>query len=132
MRDIHWLMRPTRARDVDPSAMALVMATRIAVAYQRRGADPLPHLARRTGCAAAAAKLLHCIHVTGTAWPEPFCLSPPCCRSLSHDEATLAALVESVVANDRPGFDAASRDLIDEDGRAAIWRELACLAAADS
>jgi hypothetical protein len=121
---IDWMMRPTRTEDVEPVAMRLVMATRLAVLCQRREVDPLPLLTQRVGCQRTAIGLMHLVAVTGSAWPEAFSLSPPCCRTLSHDEALLAAMAEAVLVDDRRVFDAAARDLIGEDSRDFLWREI--------
>lgn len=124
-----WIMRPTRVEDIDPAAMRLVMATRLAVLCQRREVDPLPLLTQRVGCRMMAVAMLHLVSVTGTAWPEAFSLSPPCCRTLSHDEALLAALAEAALSNDRRGFDGCSRDLLTEDARDFLWREISAVMA---
>lgn len=121
---IDWMMRPTRTEDVEPVAMRLVIATRLAVLCQRRDVDPLPLLTQRMGCQRIAIGLMHLVAVTGSAWPEAFSLSPPCSRTLSHDEALLAAMAEAVTFDDRVAFDRCSRDMIGEDSRDFLWREI--------
>ncbi len=121
---LDWMMRATRVEDVEPVAMRLVMATRLAVLCQRRDVDPLALLTQRIGCQRAAIGLIHLVAVTGSAWPESFSLSPPCCRTLSHDETLLAAMAEAVAFDDRAAFDRCSRDMIGEDSRDFLWREI--------
>lgn len=121
---IDWMMRATRVEDVDPAAMRLVMATRLAVLCQRRDVDPLPLLTQRVGCQRAAIGLIHLVAVAGSAWPESFSLSPPCSGTLSHDETLLAAMAEAVLIDDRAAFDRCSCDMIGEDSRDFLWREI--------
>lgn len=125
--ELNRLLTPQRLGDAEPAAVRLVMAIRIAALCSARKVDVLPAIAERTGCQRLALRLLHFIAVAGNAWPEPFIVSPPCCRALSHDETLLVALTEAANDDDRPRFDRHSADLLNEEVRDLLWRELAAL-----
>ena len=118
------LSTPPRLGDLSPLAIRLVMATRIRVSAERQGRPWLAILTARLGSHEEALHAAHLVEVIGGAWPERFALSPPCCPSLSPDEALLGALTEATEEGDRPGFDRESRDLLDSEARDQLWREL--------
>jgi hypothetical protein len=123
------LIAPARLASLSPAGILLIRCARIIVIAQRRDQNPLAPLSDRLGCAGRAQRMLHLISIVGFLWPERFTLSPPCCAMLSHDEALLGALAGTAVAHDRPGFDHASHELLSEDTREQLWRELrACFA----
>lgn len=109
-------------------AREMVMVTRIDVMCRKRGIDPMTALIQRVGSAARAQRARHLIDVVGAAWPEAFALSPPCCRHLSHDESLLGTLIEATEIGDRRWFDTASRDLLNDDARDGLWREMLAFA----
>lgn len=115
--------RPLLA-ELMPTGQRLIAALRLTVLARRREVDPLAVLTERFGCATTGRRALHIIALTGDLWPERFTLSPPCCRSLSHDEALLGALAGHAAQADRPRFDREARDLLNEDARDQLWREL--------
>ncbi len=100
------------------------MMTRIDVICRKRGIDPMAVLVQRLGSEARAKRARHLVDVVGAVWPEPFALSPPCCRHLSHDESLLGTLIEAAEIGDRRWFDTAGRDLLNEDARDGLWREM--------
>lgn len=110
--------------DLSAPAQQLITGVRLTVVARRRQVDALAVLAERLGDTAAARHALHITCLTGDLWPERFTLSPPCCRSLTHDEALLAALVDCAGREDRPAFDRESAELLSEDARDQLWREL--------
>ena len=118
------LSTPPRLGDLSPLAIRLVMATRIRVSAERQGRPWLAILTARLGSHEDALYAAHLVEVIGAAWPDRFALSPPCCPSLSPDEALLGALAEASEEDDRPGFDREARDLLDGEMRDQLWREL--------
>ncbi len=107
-----------------PPGQRLIMALRLTVLARRREVDALAVLTERFGCAATGRHALHIIMLTGDLWPERFTMSPPCCGSMSHDELLLGSLADLAAAQNRPEFDRESRDLLNEDARDQLWREL--------
>ncbi len=116
------MMTPPRLDSLVAAAAQAVMAVRIDVICRRRGIDPVPALVQRLGSAAMARRATHFVDVIGAAWPEPFTLSPPCCRTLSHDELLLGTMIEAAGLDDRRWFDRVCCDLLDDDSRDAAWR----------
>ena len=103
----------------------LIMAVRWKVACLRKGADPIPRLIDRLGRGARAGRAVSIVRLIGAIWPDPFMLSPPCCRRLSFDEALLCDLAAAAAAGDRGGFDRHACDLLNDHARGRLWRELA-------
>lgn len=91
------------------------------VIARKQGRCPIAGLAQRLGTAHAAAQMHILLEEVGCAWPEPFCVSPPCCPRLSHDEATLCRMLRYAHRADRAGFDAELRDLIPADTRQRLY-----------
>lgn len=118
------LLAPPRTDSLTQCARDIVVATRIDVICRKRGIDPQSAHIQRLGCEARAKRVRHLVDVVGAVWPEAFALSPPCCGHLSHDEALLGTLIEAAEIRDRRWFDNASRDLLDEDARDGLWREI--------
>ena len=122
------LLRALTARPaltaLSPPGQRLIMALRLTVLAKRREVDALAVLTERFGCAASGRHALHIILLTGDLWPERFTMSPPCCGSLSHDELLLGTLADQAATRDRPAFDRESSDLLNEDARDQLWREL--------
>jgi hypothetical protein len=110
--------------DLTPVGKQLVDALRMTVLARRREVDAHAVLTERLGSNARARHALHIIYLTGDLWPERFTMSPPCCRSLSHDEALLGELTGYASFANRPAFDQAARDLLSEEARDQLWREL--------
>jgi len=78
-------------------------------------------LAERLGGLRTAAHFHLLLEEIGAAWPDPFCVSPPCCPMLSHDEATFARMVSAAGQGDRPAFDEELKDLIPADARERLF-----------
>lgn len=122
-----WLAHNAPLRDLLPVERRLVSGLRhCAVAY-RSGKWPVAVLKEHLGCSAAAAHLQLVLEEVGSAWPDPFCVSPLCCRRLSHDEALLAEMMRHAGVEDRPAFDRASHELIGADARERLFLSLKLL-----
>jgi hypothetical protein len=104
-----------------PRHAALTEALRIWGLMGRMGWCPARLLTDRLGTMRAAAHFQLLMEKIGAAWPEPFCISPPCSPRLSHDEATLAQMVQLAGDGDLPGFDRLLADLIPADERERLY-----------
>ena len=109
---------------LSPPGERLIAALRLSVLARRRDVDPLAVLAERFGSRPVAEQALHIISLIGHIWPERFTLSPPCCRSLSHDEALVGTLADLAADDARAAFDREAGDLLAEDARDQLWRDL--------
>ncbi len=97
-------------------------------AYAADGGEwPVEALRTELGCPSAAAHVQLLVEELAVAWPDPFCLSPPCCRRASHDEALLAAMLGRAAAGDQPGFDRLCADLLGCDARERLFVALTAL-----
>jgi hypothetical protein len=65
----------------------------------------------------------------GAAWPDPFALAPRCCPRLTHDEATLVAMVVASRRHTRPVFDALLYEMLDQDARDRLFQSARALGA---
>ena len=112
---------------LSPEGARVIMALRLKIVCDKRGMDPIPPLSTQMGGISGALRMIHVTALVATLWPDPFALSPPCCRTLSHDEAMLGALAEAAYAGDRARFDDESSDMLSEEARDQLWRDLAAL-----
>lgn len=109
---------PPRLADLVPEEAALISAARRWVMAQRFGRTcPLQAAASQLGCLEAARSLHLLLAQIGAAWPDPVAFAPPCCGTLTHDEATLVGIVVAARRHSRPVFDALLCEMIDPDAR---------------
>jgi hypothetical protein len=109
------LAEPPRLARLSPIAARFVQSLRMIALYQQAGRDPVVELTARLGSVGVAARVLALAQTICAVWPENIHVSRACCALLSHDEATIAAMVDAVIARDRPAFDAAIAGLIRAD-----------------
>lgn len=123
-----WLARTTPLAMLPPVSRRLVTGMRHWVCARGSTRRPVAVLQDHLGCGRAAAHFQLLIEEVGQAWPDPFCLAPPCCRQTSHDESLLATIMASAAAADRPGFDRHCADLLGLDARDRLYLSLGTLA----
>ena len=82
---------------------------------------PMGAVAERLGSQRAAAHFHLMLEEIGAAWPEPFCVSPPCSPRLSHDEATFVEMIAVASRGNRPAFDRLLSDLLPADERERLF-----------
>jgi hypothetical protein len=99
----------------------LVVALRIAVFAHKSGNDPAPHVSARLGSVALSNQLSLVVEAMGQAWPEPFCVSRPCCGRLSPDETMFVGMVRSAMRGNRAAFDRQTSEMLAEDARTLIY-----------
>lgn len=124
------LLAPPRVERLGPIAGRFIHALRLIAVHDRVGRDPVPELAARLGSVEVAAKALILAQAVAASWPENIAVSRFCCRLLSHDEATIGAVVDAAAAGDRRGFEAALDGLIRPERAHRLWE--ASLALADA
>ena len=125
-----WLVQPVFLAAFAPVQQRLVTGLRHWATANRLGRWPVGALQDHLGCGRAAAHLQLLIEEIGHAWPEPFHLSPLCCRRASHDEALLAAMAGAAAADDRPAFDRLTFEMLGADARERLFLSLSLLAEA--
>lgn len=106
---------------VTPIAARFIYSLRLIAVHQRAGRDPVAELAVRLGSFDVAAKSLAFAQTICTVWPENITVSRFCCRLMSHDEASIAALVEAATDRERSRFDQTITGLIRTDRFARMW-----------
>ena len=115
------LVRTPDIRDLEVGDARLAAALRLWVVLSKLGRCPLQAVADRLGSIRAAAHLHLLLEEVGAAWPDPFCIAPPCCPRLSHDEALALAMVRAAAREDRPGFDRLLEEMIPADMRERLY-----------
>ena len=125
------LAEPSRVGALGPIAGRFVHALRLIALYDRANRDPVPELATRLGSVASAARALALSQAIAATWPENIHVSRFCCGLLSHDEATIGALVDSAAGHDRAAFDGAVAGLIRPDRVERLWQTALLLVAAE-
>ena len=124
------LVQPSRVESMHPMAARFVYGLRLIALHDRAKRDPVPELAVRLGSVEVAAKALSLAHAISASWPENIHVSRFCCKLMSHDETTIAAMVEAAMRRDRRAFDAAIEGLVRPDRHERLWdRSLALVAA---
>lgn len=127
---IESLLRTPDLRTMPAPDVQLASALRLWVVMNKRGRCPMQAVAGRLGSARASAHLHLMLAEIGAAWPEPFCVSPPCCPRLSHDEALVVDMVRLGGAGDRPAFDALLRDMLPGEARDRLFLSASVLSLA--
>jgi hypothetical protein len=129
---ISGLLQPMRMEGLGPVARRAIYSLRLIAVHERAGRDPVSELAMRLGNVETAAKALALGQAVAATWPENICFSRFCCDLLTHDEATIAALVTGAVQRDRSGFEAAIAGLIRPDRAHILWEAVLSLVAAEA
>ena len=123
------LVPPALAALATPDAR-LVRALRLWTLLRRTGQCPTQAMAEKLGSLRAAAHLHFLLEEVAAAWPEPFAVSPLCCRRLSHDEALLADMLRLGRQGDRPAFDRLLSEMIPADERERLFLSASVLSRA--
>lgn len=103
---IERLCRLPGIEDLSYLGYRTVSAIRLMAICGKAERDPLVELTRRFGSVTAAKAFLDFADLAGACWPERLAVMRPCCRIISHDEATLAAMADCAGRGDRTGFEA--------------------------
>lgn len=111
-------------RDLPVDAAQAVLALRYSILCRRSGHDPMPELERRWGNVLAARRYRLVVEAIGQIWPDPFAVAPPCCPSVSFDEALLAAAVAAASHHDRATFDRLTAEMLGSDAREMLFAAL--------
>lgn len=115
------LVRTPDIRDLDGAGARLATSLRLWVVMNKLGRCPMQAIAERLESVRAAAHLHLLLEEIGTAWPDPFCIAPPCCPRLSHDEALALEMVRAATREDRPAFDRLLQEMIPADMRERLF-----------
>lgn len=115
------LAKPPRIDSLSPFGARFVHSLRLIALHQRAKRDPVPELAVRLGSVEIAAKALALSQAVSSCWPENIHVSRFCCEMLTHDEATIGALVDSAAQCDRQRFEDAVSGLIRPDRMHRLW-----------
>lgn len=118
---IDMLARTPDLRTMPPSDARIARSLRLWVMVRKGGGCGLKAVTGSLGTARAAAHFHLLLEEVGAAWPDPFCVSPPCCPRLSHDEALFIEMLDRANARDRVGFDRLLSDLIPADARERLF-----------
>jgi hypothetical protein len=121
------LLRTPDFREMDGADIRLTAALRLWVVMTRLGRCPMLAVAGRLASRGAAVHLHILLEAIGAAWPEPFCVAPPCCPRLSHDEALAVAMVRVAAAQDRPAFDRLLQEMLPAEARDRLFQEAGAL-----
>ena len=107
--------------DQHPLAARFLYSLRLIAIHEQAKRDPVPELATRLGSVETAAKALVLAQAIKTTWPEDIHLSRFCCGMLTHDEATIADMIEGASSRDREKFEASIDGLIRPDRTHRLW-----------
>lgn len=114
-----------------PIAARFLYSLRLIALHERVGRDPVPELWVRLGSVETAAKALALSQAITSTWPENIQMSCFCSPVLTHDEATIGALVECAAGRDRAGFEEQIEGLIRPARVHRLWEAVLALVAAE-
>ena len=126
------LAKPVTLASLGPIAGRFVYSLRLIALHERVKRDPVPELAVRLGGVDIAAKSLALSQALAATWPENVNVSRFCCQRLTHDEATIGALVDCASDRDRTGFEAQIDGLVRADRIHRLWDAVLALVAAEA
>lgn len=115
------LAHPRRIDSLGPLAARFSYAIRLIALHERVGRDPVPELAARLGSVEVAAKALALSQAIASTWPENIHVSRFCCCHLTHDEATIGAMLEASAGRNRDEFGAQLEGLVRPDRITRLW-----------
>ena len=118
---VQYLMEPPRLETLNPIAERFIYSLRLIALHERVKRDPVPELAVRLGGVDIAAKSLALCQAIAATWPENTHVSRFCCQRLTHDEATIGALINQAWSRDRDGFEAEIAGLIRPQRVNRLW-----------
>lgn len=119
-----WLRRlqtPPRIANLDPLAARFIYALRLMAVYQTAGRDPAAELAVRLESMTAALHAMELSQQILRAWPECVNVNRFCCKMLSHDETTIAAMISAAASRDKQAFDRELSDLVRPERVSRFW-----------
>lgn len=125
------LAQPPCLADHPPLAARFIYSLRLIAIHERARRDPVPELAARLGSVETAAKSLALAQVIQATWPEDIHIARFCCGLMSHDEATIAALIAGAVNRDRSAFEHSINGLVRPDRIHRLWEAVLALIAAE-
>lgn len=124
------LGRTPNLSELAPAQATLLGALRFWVVARKSGRCPVAVAGVRLGSRRAGAHLHLLLEEIGAAWPDPFAVSPPCCRRLSHDETLVAQMFALAIGGDRAGFDRLLSDLLPGEARERLFLSVTVLSRA--
>ena len=130
-----WLYRlqmPQRIDEAESLPARFVYALRLMAAFRAARRDPVAELAVRLESVTTAICAIELSQALIGAWPEPIVVNRFCCQVLSHDEATIAALVTAAAARNQADFAAQLSGLVRPDRIERLWAKSVLLAGAET
>ncbi len=116
------LARPRPAESLHPGAYRILMALRSSAALRERGHDSMERATSWLGSERRAAAFLVLLANAGAAWPEPIAVHRICCPRLTPDEGLILDCIALAAGGNRPRFDLHTHEMLDSEGREALWR----------
>lgn len=126
------LAEPPRVTVLGPIAARFISSLRLIALHERVKRDPVPELATRLGGVDVAARSLVLSQAVAASWPENVHVSRFCCQLLTHDEATIGALIDNASSRNRKGFEAQLDGLVRPDRVHRLWEAVLGLVAAEA
>lgn len=129
-QDLNALFRFKDLRSYPLTGMHMIMGTRLCILFGQAGRDPTPDLAVRLRSMEAARRVARLVRSIQEAWPDAFLVHPPCCMTLSPDEALLGDLVVAATRGDEDSAVVLMRDVFPAETVRHLFLETVAAAAA--
>jgi len=115
-----------------PIAARFIYSLRLIALHERARRDPVPELATRLGSVAVASKSLALAQSISATWPENVHVSRFCCQLLTHDEATIGAMIGAACDASHAQFRSQLAGLVRPDRIHTLWDHSLGLVCAES
>lgn len=125
------LTEPRLIAAVNPIAARFLYSLRLIAIHHKASRDPVPELASRLSSFQVAAKALALGQTVSIVWPENIHVSRFCCCQMTHDEVTIAAMIESACERDRSAFERLGEGFIRPDRMERLWDGILALVEAE-
>ncbi|MEO0590666.1 MAG: DNA-directed RNA polymerase subunit beta' [Pseudomonadota bacterium] len=130
-RVIENLAKAPRIETLGPIAARFIFSLRLIALHERARRDPVPELTARLGSVEIAAKALALSQAVTATWPEDIHVSRYCCERLTHDEATIGAVIDCAVTRNRLGFEQQLHGLVRPTREGRLWDAVFALVVAE-
>jgi len=122
------LTAPTTS-ELSCAGARIIADFRLLALCARAGRDPVLELVHRNSCLTTAKAFIDLADTIGASWPENVTVARPCCPVVTHDEATIANMIDAARAGNREGFSAQIAGFVRHDRHDRLFERAAIYAA---
>lgn len=115
-----WARLP-KQDDLDLFGQRMVKALRLVASMKNNTHCVAGQMVELLGDAPSVRRFMLVAHAVASVWPEPVSVCPTCCNTVTQDEFLIAELLATSCVDDRPRFDHASQDFLNDEARNHLY-----------